>query len=115
MRYIFNHYDVSTRQYQQTRVADFDHLHANNDQRTLAELCYDLLPGVFGKIGNDDIMHVQVSWAGKSRPAFDVRGVVKSINYVGGVSVTNIVNNRRNNNPNSGRELQLLGNIYRYQ
>ena len=116
MRYIFNNFDANTRQYQQPRISDFDHWHVNNDLRILAVLCHDLIPVVFGPIGQNDVMHVQVLWAGMPRPEFEVRSAVRDIRLVGDVPVTDIVDDYKRNfrNPNT-HELQLLVNIYKYE
>ena len=112
MRYIFNHFDANKRQYNRPQIEDFDHLHANDDLRTLAVFCYDLIPGVFGPIGQNDFMRIEVMWAGIS--AYEVKGAVGQIDPVRGVPITNIVGGYRDQNLYRN-ELQILVNIYKYE
>ena len=116
MRYIFNHFDVNTRQYLQPQIVTFLHWYVNNDLRTLAEFCYNHKPGLFGPIGQNDVMHVQVMWAGEPRPGFEVRSAVRDMDLVRGVPVQDIVDDYERNFPNLiRRELQFLVNIYKFE
>ena len=118
---IFNHFDVNTRQYQQPQIVDYDFFPANSDPRALLVTCYDLIPArpapdVFGRIGQNDIMHVQVMWAGEPRPGFEVRSAVRDMDLVRGVPVQDIVDDYERNFPNLiRRELQFLVNIYKFE